>query len=140
MRLLLVLLLLLPVIAGANDVLKLPVLGAYDGDTLYSRLDLTQGVSLAISIRLLRLDTAEIGWRAKCDNERIAGENAKTFLLELLGEVNEIELKNFKWDKWGGRLLGEVYVDEVNVNDLMLESGHAVPYDGGSRLNHWCDK
>ena len=32
-----------------------------------------------------------------------------------------------------GRYLGIIFVNGVNINDLMVSSGHAVAYSGGKR-------
>ena len=32
-----------------------------------------------------------------------------------------------------GRCLGEIILNEVNLNDLLITEGHAVKYDGGKR-------
>ena len=32
-----------------------------------------------------------------------------------------------------GRVLGELYINDVNINQLMVKEGHAEEYDGGKR-------
>ena len=32
-----------------------------------------------------------------------------------------------------GRILGEIYVGDVNVNKLLIEEGHAIEYFGGKK-------
>ena len=40
-----------------------------------------------------------------------------------------------------GRLLADVYVDNIHVNQWMLDNKYAVPYDGGTkhRPSDWDD-
>ena len=37
-----------------------------------------------------------------------------------------------KFDKYG-RLLAEFYIDNININKLMIEKGHGYSYDGGTK-------
>ena len=32
-----------------------------------------------------------------------------------------------------GRCLGEIFLGDVNLNELLITEGHAVEYDGGKR-------
>ena len=41
-------------------------------------------------------------------------------------------MKSYGSGKYG-RVLGELYINDVNINELMVDEGHAVKYDGGKR-------
>ena len=43
-----------------------------------------------------------------------------------------IKIKTYEWDKYG-RLLAEFYIDNININKLMIEKGHGYSYDGGTK-------
>jgi endonuclease YncB( thermonuclease family) len=43
-----------------------------------------------------------------------------------------VTLKDVGYDKYG-RILADIYLDDVHLNNWMLQRGHAVPYFGGKR-------
>jgi len=54
-------------------------------------------------------------------------------ILELLDSNTKIiKLKSHGWDKYG-RLLGEFFVDNVNLNEEMISKNHGYKYDGGTK-------
>ena len=44
-----------------------------------------------------------------------------------------IQLKCHGWDKYG-RILGEFYVDGVNINNEMIAKKHGYEYHGGTKI------
>ncbi len=106
------------------------VVNVYDGDTVHVDIDL--GLHTWVhreKIRLARIDAPEIR-----GEERPAGLKSRDFLRKLvLGK--EILLVTIK-DRKGkfGRYLGELFLRMdgrlVNVSDLMVKEGYAVPYRG----------
>ena len=66
--------------------------------------------------------------------EKKRGLAAKDRLTELI-TGKEIVIKTKLAGERGkfGRVLGRVYVDDHNINDQLIEEGHAVPYFGGKR-------
>ena len=67
-----------------------------------------------------------------CFEKQLALE-AKQRFTELLG--NLVTLKCGKFDKYG-RILVEIYVNNICINEKMIEEGHGRPYDGGLK-NEW---
>ncbi len=100
---------------------KANVIKVYDGDTITVDIDLGIGVWLCKQkIRLFGINTPEV--RGK---EREEGLKSRDWLREkILGK--EIVLKTIK-DKTGkyGRLLGEIWFENENINDLLVENGLA---------------
>lgn len=87
------------------------------------------------SIRLRGIDCPEI--RGKTDQERQLAQDAKLALSNLiLGK--RITLQQLGNEKYG-RVLANVYLGEVCVNDYLLEHGYAVKYDGGTKSATWGD-
>jgi len=122
--------------ANATDII-LPVKGVYDGDTIYSELCALPPPLKNLSIRISGIDTPEI--RTTCLSEKTLGLAAKKYLEELLSINPEVVVKNVDWDKYGGRIDGEVFlIDGTNVGQKMIDSGLARPYTGGPRLT-WCE-
>lgn len=100
---------------------KANVIKVYDGDTITVDIDLGLGIWLhKQSIRLYGIDAPEVR-----GSEKIEGKKSRDWLREkILGK--EIVLKTIK-DKTGkyGRLLGEVWFENENINDLLVEVGMA---------------
>ena len=44
-----------------------------------------------------------------------------------------IKIKSHGWDKYG-RLLGEIFVDNQNINEDMINNNYGYRYDGGTKL------
>ena len=115
----------------------------YDGDTFNILVDQLPAPLNKMKVRLRDIDTPERGAKAKCGAEAAAAEEAKLFLQELLKNAKTIAVIDPKWDKYGGRIDGDVQVFYVGrkrlLTDLLVTSGHARRYDGGQRQG-WCAK
>jgi len=98
----------------------------YDGDTI--TID-------GERIRILGLDTPEIGRGARCAAEARAAEEARDELHRLLRGA-EITLRRDGTDRYG-RTLAYVYADGRDVAGVLIGTGLARPYDGGRR-DGWC--
>lgn len=112
------------------------VVKVYDGDTVTANLDLGMSITRKCSCRLAGVDTPEI--RTKVAGEKEAAYAARDRVRELILDkwvtLQSIE----KPDKYG-RLLVQIWTDDdVNVNDLLVEEGHAISYDGGTKIS-WAD-
>ena len=96
----------------------------YDGDTLRLNVDLGFGIWSDLGpCRLYGIDTPEVRGES-----RPAGLAARDFVRDLITESDEFTVRTFK-DKKGkyGRWLCEIVLDNgENVNELLVESGHAV--------------
>ena len=104
-----------------------------DGDTVDVDIDLGFSVILYKQrIRLYGIDTPES--RTKDKEEKFYGKLAAQFLKDQCKKGSCITLRTYL-DKKGkfGRILGEIIVDGVNINELMIEEHMAVEYDGRSK-------
>ena len=105
-----------------------------DGDTVDVTLDLGFDILYNNRIRLYGINTPESRTRDLEEKER--GLAAKDRVKELCPVGSKITLRTTK-DGRGkfGRILGEIFVPGVvqSVNQLLVEEGHAVEYDGGKR-------
>ncbi len=103
-----------------------------DGDTVDIDIDLGFGIWMANQrIRLYGIDTPES--RTSDEEEKKYGLAAKNFLKKWLAQGNII-LKTHK-DATGkfGRILGELWYGDVNINLKLVENHHAVEYHGQSK-------
>ncbi len=111
---------------------KCKLLRVIDGDTIDVDIDLGFGVWLRKQrIRLYGIDTPES--RTSDDTEKIYGNAAKEFLIKWTG-AGELTIKTHKDAKGKfGRILGEIWTFDTNINELMIERHHAVKYHGQSK-------
>lgn len=112
---------------------KVKIRRIVDGDTVDVDIDL--GFDMILSkqrIRLYGIDTPESRTRDK--EEKFYGKLSAKFLKEQCKNSSEIFLKTYL-DKKGkfGRILGELIVDGVNINKMMIEKYMAVEYHGQSK-------
>ena len=111
---------------------KCKLLRVIDGDTIDVDIDLGFGVWLQKQrIRLYGIDTPES--RTSDDTEKIYGNAAKNFLIKWTG-AGELTIKTHKDAKGKfGRILGEIWTFDTNINEKMIENHHAVKYHGQSK-------
>jgi endonuclease YncB( thermonuclease family) len=107
------------------------VIKVYDGDTITiaSKLPYKESPIYRFSVRLSGIDCPEI--KGKDEKERKIAELAKKELSNLI--MNKVViLENVKTEKYG-RVLADVYIDNINLSNYMIEKGLAVPYDGTAK-------
>ena len=114
---------------------KAKVVKIIDGDTIKCDIDL--GFSTILSnqtVRLFGIDTPES--RTRDTEEKFYGKLATRFLKDQCKKGSCITLRTYL-DKKGkyGRILGEIIIDGVNVNQLMVEEHMAVEYHGQSKID-----
>lgn len=104
-----------------------------DGDTVDVNIDLGFGVWLNDErIRLYGIDAPES--RTRDLEEKKYGNLSKQYILDfLLGK--EVTLVTESYDSKGkfGRILGDLYVDDVSLCESLVSSHNAVPYHGQSK-------
>ncbi|GMR16173.1 MAG: hypothetical protein BMS9Abin31_0484 [Gammaproteobacteria bacterium] len=108
-----------------------------DGDTVHLNVSSWIDETKFVKLRLYGIDTPETSWRAKKPCERVMGLEAKRELSNILkGKILTVEI--LKYGKYGGRLIGILYVDYVDVSDLMIRTKYATPYFGKKKTKVWC--
>ena len=122
--------------SATADSMILPYKGVYDGDTIYTELCGLPQTLKKVSIRLTGIDTPEI--KTSCISEKVLGLAAKKYLETLLSGQTELLVKDVEWDKFGGRIDGDILLPNgKSVSALMIAAGHAQAYTGGVRAS-WC--
>lgn len=109
----------------------------YDGDTCYVSAPVLPGKLSKMSVRVLGIDTPEI--KGKCEKEKELALIGRQTANKLFRAAKTIEFKDLKWDKYGGRILSNVYLDGLLYSDILIDKGLARPYDGGAKKG-WCDE
>lgn len=108
-----------------------------DGDTVEVHVDfLPSELGSKLSIRIWGVDTPEKGWRAQDDHERKMGEEAGAYTKQLVANAKDIKIKVLSWDKYGGRLLGDVIIDGESLRECLLKNKYAREYYG-ERKQSW---
>jgi endonuclease YncB( thermonuclease family) len=107
------------------------VIKVYDGDsiTIAGYLPMYNSPLFRFSVRLNGIDTAEI--KGKSEDEIEAAKQARDALTKLILH-KEIILKNVGTEKYG-RVLADVYLDDLCINDWLIKECYAVKYDGGTK-------
>jgi endonuclease YncB( thermonuclease family) len=108
----------------------------YDGDTCYITMPALPKELKNMSVRILGIDTPEM--KGKCDKEKALAQKAKEFANNAFKNAKTIEYKNLQWDKYGGRVLANVYLDGVLYSDQLIKANLARPYFGEEKKS-WCD-
>jgi len=115
------------------------ILKVIDGDTLVIEAPyLPKELGNTIGIRILGVDTPEKAPRAKCASEANKGAKSTEFTKTLISRAQTKIIIIKSWDKYGGRLLGDVLLDGKLLSQSLIDAKMAVPYDGGPKIN-WCD-
>ena len=104
-----------------------------DGDTIDVILDLGFSVLHKCRVRLYGIDTPESRTRNK--DEKARGKLAAKFLEDSINNGKQVILRSKLKDSKGkyGRVLGEIIVDDININELMVKRYLAVKYYGQSK-------
>jgi endonuclease YncB( thermonuclease family) len=111
------------------------VISVYDGDTF--RVDINSLppiVGKNIPIRVNGVDTPEI--RGKCQYEKNLALKARDFVRAKLSNAKEIKLTNLQRGKYF-RVVANVVVDGVSLEQELLDNKLAYEYGGGKKLT-WC--
>mgnify|MGYP003153893848 FL=1 len=110
---------------------KAKCLRVVDGDTLDAQVDLGFDIHKVIRVRLVGINTPESRTRDLEEKER--GLAAKAFVKDILKKhKNYFILQSQGVGKYG-RCLGEIFLGDTKLNDLLINEGHAVKYYGGKR-------
>lgn len=109
-----------------------------DGDTVEFKVDwLPPELGDRLKLRIYGVDTPEKAGRAQCAKENKLGLAATKFVV---GEVGKAKTKTIiirDWDKYGGRVLGDLILDDVSLRDTLIAKGYARPYEGDAKKS-WC--
>ena len=110
-----------------------------DGDTVAFQADfLPAPLKKELSIRVFGVDTPEKGHRAQCPSEAQRGEAASAFTKQLIAASQKRQVVLMDWDKYGGRVLGDVILNGVSLRQQLIANGFAREYYGEAKTS-WCN-
>ena len=109
------------------------VIKVYDGDTITiaSKLPYPDSPLYRFQVRLRDIDCPEI--HGKNEDEKFIALCAKKEMESLVMQ-KQVILKNVGTEKYG-RLLADVYVNNLHVNEHMLKNRLAIPYYGKTKIS-----
>lgn len=115
------------------------VIKVYDGDTITiaSKMPWKDSPYYRFSVRLNGIDCPEI--RGKSENEKKCAKMAQKMLSgNILNKI--VTLKNVSLEKYG-RILADVYLNDINITKCLVDSNLAVEYHGGTKQSpdDWLD-
>lgn len=136
-KIVLLLLATIPTIALPNPY-DYKIIRVIDGDTVvFEATFLPAPLKPQMSLRVLGIDTPEKGHRAQCESENQKAQEASKFTKNLIENAKKVQIEIKKHDKYGGRLLGDVIIDNRKLSEMLIEKGHARPYFG-EKKSDWC--
>jgi endonuclease YncB( thermonuclease family) len=148
MKKFLLLLLAIPAIAIAQ---KTPqgvtydakILRVTDGDTVVIAAPfLPAPLKPELAVRVFGVDTPEKGFRAQCESEKQRGEAASAFTKKAIESAaasgGKFQATLYGWDKFGGRVLGDILVNGQSLRAALIANGFAREYYGDAKQS-WCN-
>ena len=145
MKRLLVLLALLPMLAWAQKqpqgvLYDAKIVRVNDGDTVViSAPYLPAPLKPELAVRIYGVDTPEKGFRAQCPSEDQRGQAASAFTKNAVTTTQKHQVVLYGWDKFGGRVLGDIILNGVSLRAELIKNGFAREYFGEAKQS-WCNE
>jgi micrococcal nuclease len=144
MKKLLLILLAVPMLAWAQKtpqgvMYDAQILRVSDGDTVVIAAPfLPQPLKPELAVRIFGVDTPEKGFRGQCDSEKQRGEAASVFTKNLVNASQKRQVVLYGWDKFGGRVLGDIILNGQSLRSQLIANGFAREYYGDAKQS-WCN-
>jgi endonuclease YncB( thermonuclease family) len=123
-----------------NNLIAAKVLYVIDGDTFRANVKDRQGLVFETSVRVAHIDTPETKYGYECEAERQAGYAATRFAKSILKKRQTVFLSQVRPGKYAGRIIADVSLSNgQDYGQIMLQSGYAIPYEGGRKRKIWCN-
>lgn len=109
-----------------------------DGDTVVIAAPfLPAPLKPELAVRIYGVDTPEKGFRAKCAQEDARGKAATEFTKSAIANSQKRQVILYDWDKFGGRVLGDIVLDGRSLRQGLIANGFAREYFGEAKTS-WC--
>ncbi len=117
------------------------VIRIVDGDTLEIANQFLPE-ELKLFVRMKGVDTPEKAPRAKCEKENILAQKASNYTKNSIEKAQKnrqkITFSEIKWDKYGGRIVAKVMINESDLGQELVIKGLARVYNGEKKKT-WCN-
>lgn len=115
------------------------ILRVNDGDTVVIAAPyLPAPLKPELAVRIYGVDTPEKGFRAKCPQEEQRGQAATAFTKKAVAASTKQQVVLYEWDKFGGRVLGDLLLDGQSLRASLIANGFAREYYGEAKQS-WCE-
>jgi endonuclease YncB( thermonuclease family) len=115
------------------------ILRVNDGDTVViSAPFLPAPLKPELAVRIYGVDTPEKGFRAQCPQEDERGKLATKFATNAVAKSTKRQVILYGWDKFGGRVLGDIILDGQSLRAGLIQNGFAREYFGEAKQS-WCN-
>jgi endonuclease YncB( thermonuclease family) len=109
-----------------------------DGDTVVIAAPfLPAPLKPELAVRIYGVDTPEKGFRAQCPSEDLRGQAASSFTKNAVATTQKHQVILYGWDKFGGRVLGDIILNGVSLRAELIRNGFAREYFGEAKQS-WC--
>jgi endonuclease YncB( thermonuclease family) len=110
-----------------------------DGDTVVIAAPfLPAPLKPELAVRVYGVDTPEKGFRAQCPSEDQRGQAATAFTKNAVASTQKHQVIIYGWDKFGGRILGDMILNGVSLRSELIKNGFAREYYGEAKQS-WCN-
>ena len=117
------------------------VIRVVDGDTLEIANQFLPE-ELKLFVRMKGVDSPEKAPRAKCEKENILAQKASNYTKNSIEKAQKnrqkITFSEIKWDKYGGRIVAKVMINESDLGQELVKKGLARVYNGEKKKT-WCN-
>jgi len=121
------------------NIYDFPITRVIDGDTVAFQANfLPPPLKQELSIRVFGVDTPEKGFRAQCPSEDQRGQAATAFTKNAITKAQKRQVAIADWDKYGGRVLGDILLDGQSLRMMLIQNGFAREYYGEAKTS-WCN-
>lgn len=109
-----------------------------DGDTVVIAAPfLPAPLKPELAVRIYGVDTPEKGHRAQCPQEDARGKAATEFTKQAVAQSQKRQVVLYNWDKFGGRVLGDLILNGQSLRAMLIQNGFAREYFGDAKQS-WC--
>jgi endonuclease YncB( thermonuclease family) len=110
-----------------------------DGDTVVIAAPfLPAPLKPELAVRVYGVDTPEKGFRAQCPSEDARGQAATKFTKAAVEQAQKRQVVLYGWDKFGGRVLGDIILNGQSLRAMLIQNGYAREYFGEAKQS-WCN-
>lgn len=110
-----------------------------DGDTVVIAAPfLPAPLKPELAVRIYGVDTPEKGFRAQCPSEDQRGQAATQFTKNAVAQSQKRQVVLYGWDKFGGRVLGDIILNGQSLRQGLIANGFAREYFGEAKQS-WCN-
>jgi len=115
------------------------IIRATDGDTVVIAAPfLPAPLKPELAVRIFGVDTPEKGFRGQCESEKQRGAQASEFTKLVIKSTKKHQVILYGWDKFGGRVLGDILLDGMSLRNLLIKNSFAREYYGDAKQS-WCN-